>query len=84
MLNSINAGLPNLTGTISANMTAAWRHTNGFLGVFYGGSHTNGTATSGQNDWVMTYFDAKRSSSIYGSSNTVRPFSRGVRFMMKY
>lgn len=76
--------MPNITGTIAANMTAAWRHTNGFQGAFYGGTHTNGTATSGQSDWVMTYFNASRVSSVYGRSSTITPLSQQTTFLIRY
>ena len=44
-----------------------------------------GDGVSGNAGWFdrMT-INASRSSSIYGSSNTIRPISKEVRFMLRY
>lgn len=48
-------------------------------------TYITGDGVSGSNGWFdrMT-INASRSSSIYGSSNTIRPISKEVRFMLRY
>lgn len=68
---ALKAGLPNITGNLGANTFTS------------GEPFDNGTALSGNGrwsgpdgqGWVMTqlYFDASKSNSIYGNSNTVQP-----------
>lgn len=74
--NSISAGLPNITGSLTnqhvrsfisgsyTNDSALYRggNQNGYTGNYY-------ESTAGQG----LYFDASRSNSIYGNSNTVQP-----------
>lgn len=76
------AGLPNITGSFATNRTV----TNRIDGAFY---HTEDlssvtglgmeSSTTGAHN-----FDASRSNSIYGASNTVQPPAACVRFMIKY
>ena len=67
----IEAGLPPITGAFPD-----WIGANGYQGVFYNTStSSHGTANSpltNPSDQA-TGFDASRSSSIYGNSNTVQP-----------
>ena len=74
------AGLPNITGNISA-----FRHYIG--GAFAGSFETNRYDGWDQDDdeyGVYTSFDASRSNSIYGASNTVQPPSMTVIYCIKY
>ena len=69
---SIAAGLPNITGAIavrSSHMLA------GASGAFFvSNSFNDADVETGSNRWRGDYaFDASRSSSIYGNSNTVQP-----------
>lgn len=70
------AGLPNITGNLSASHT-----TTEWSGAF---SRTNNTDfwTAGTTGYGGAYgtFDASRSSSIYGNSNTVQPQSTKVLY----
>ena len=63
---TVEAGLPNITGTVGSDHSDYWS------GAFY----SNGTNYSGNvgvgNDEVAL-FDASRSNPIYGNSNTVQP-----------
>ena len=64
---SVEAGLPNITGTFGANTFAttsgAFTYSNDVRGNSGGNNNEQGTAT----------FDASRSSAVYGKSNTVQP-----------
>lgn len=66
--NYVEAGLPNITGSISGlegdslSSSGAIQHT-----TWYGGEG------GGSRAWVGITFDASRSSSIYGNSDTVQP-----------
>ena len=74
------AGLPNITGNISA-----FRDNIG--GAFAGSYNTNrydGWEDDGDEHAVSTSFDASRSNSIYGASNTVQPPSMTVIYCIKY
>ena len=68
------AGLPNIEGTFYAGKTYHGGTTAD--GVFYTkneGSPSNGYAAGENASSIKTYFNASRSSSIYGNSNTVQP-----------
>lgn len=74
------AGLPNITGNISAFKTS-------ISGAFVGSNNTN--RYDGWNDnqdeyAVSTSFDASRSNSIYGASTTVQPPAMTVIYCIKY
>lgn len=63
---TVEAGLPNITGTTSNGKGA------GISGAFYNtGKNVSGDADSG-ND-TLVGFDASKSNPIYGKSNTVQP-----------
>lgn len=67
----IEAGLPNITGTMTSSGWKLGRPT--LTGAFYKkdtGGDRPGYDTGEGSDW---YFDASRSSSIYGNSTTVQP-----------
>ena len=69
---TIDAGLPNITGSFGAHGAVAIKN---FTGAFYGQGPTAGAADSQGNDPERIYclFDASRSNTIYGSSDTVQP-----------
>lgn len=74
------AGLPNITGNISAFRVS-------ISGAFKGSNNTN--RYDGWNDnedeyAVSTSFDASRSNSIYGASTTVQPPAMTVIYCIKY
>ena len=80
----IEAGLPNITGTADAENTDGGNGAGGGYypnktGAFYSYNITNKTAryanyNSSNTDNAFSFgFDASRSSSIYGNSNTVQP-----------
>lgn len=85
------AGLPNITGFTAglpwgADNHGAWtsssKSQSGPTGAFYAG----GWARSGKKDGregTSTYFDASRSSAVYGKSTTVQPASYTVRYYIK-
>lgn len=67
---SVEAGLPNITGSFRANDQTG---TSGMNGAFYpGGDSKNGGATNNTRNYIYL-FDASRSSAIYGASTTVQP-----------
>ena len=67
---SVEAGLPNITGTFSYLKNDNNGNIGGSL-YFQGTSSVNTAAASGSGKTII--FDASRSSSIYGNSNTVQP-----------
>lgn len=70
---TIEAGLPNITGTASQDNNSSG-FANTFSGVFYNGGDTTHFATTGEGNYSKVLgFDASRSNSIYGNSNTVQP-----------
>lgn len=78
-----NAGLPNITGNLSYCM--AWSGTVGGNGAFTR-TDTSQNAPNGEGygNGGTFNFNASRSSSIYGASNTVQPKSLTVRAIIKY
>ena len=80
-----SAGLPNITGTIALGNTC-------YLGAESKGVFvTNGISTiqsnspmGGSSQFNKVEFDASRSNSIYGNSDTVQPNSFTVRYVIKY
>ena len=69
----LDAGLPNITGTMSACGSIAWQDGKG---AFYmsGESQRQSLGASGSNVYGTTAaFDASRANSIYGASTTVQP-----------
>ena len=73
-----DAGLPNITGTF---IKAAWFSQGGQDGAFVNAGLKESKTTAFNNssgNGAGIKFDASRSSSIYGKSNTVQPKSRTV------
>lgn len=74
------AGLPNITGNISA-------FRDNISGAFVGSDNTNrydGWEDNEDEYAVSTSFDASRSNSIYGASTTVQPPAMTVIYCIKY
>lgn len=68
---TIEAGLPNITGNLGANyMDWNGNNTSGAFSIVNSGAASN---TSGGTGYTKASFDASRSNSIYGKSNTVQP-----------
>ena len=75
----IEAGLPNITGTLGAIGGGPTTAT----GAFYDAGSSSPLANTGQSDGLAG-FDASRSNAIYGKSNTVQPPAIKVRVYTKY
>lgn len=74
------AGLPNITGNISAFRSS-------ISGAFVGSNNTNrydGWEDNQDEYALSTSFDASRSSTIYGASTTVQPPAMTVIYCIKY
>ena len=75
-----SAGLPNIEGIISnttwlfAGMDAS--------GSFYAETHAAYAQQSGTLTGTKIYFDASRSSAVYGASNTVQPPSVTMKYII--
>lgn len=73
---TVEAGLPNITGRAGADTDSGYYNTNrpNAGGAFYGGGKSYSWCAAGsQNPGRDLCFDASRSNSIYGRSNTVQP-----------
>lgn len=76
-----DAGLPNITGTLGLSRSYYDRASGAFtIGTKRCGGETDVHAYITYND---ASFDASRSSSVYGSSDTVQPASYTVRYYIK-
>lgn len=65
---TVEAGLPNITGSFDGQ-----NRESGSGGCFYSVTGSYQNAVDKHNDGRRVYFDASRSSSIYGKSSTVQP-----------
>lgn len=90
---SISAGLPNITGDFKLrpnenNMSLVW--TNNRSGAFSITEHVTGDSSvpvntgSGNTAFSSVAFDASKSNSIYGASDTVQPKSFTVMYYVCY
>ena len=77
--NLIEAGLPNITGTVGALGLSGANYTGAFYYLARGGALSN----SGEADYNAG-FNAALCSSIYGNSTTVQPPAQGVHICIKY
>ena len=80
------AGLPNITGGTRPHGSMAFPGGNGW-GSFYAKSdagYPNGIGGGSSDNHYSIYFDASRSSSIYGNSDTVQPPTITMRYIIKY
>lgn len=72
--NTVEAGLPNITGgVISGGVYSTYNATGAFTGSYNNGGDGATHYVSANSQVQHTIFDASRSSSIYGNSNTVQP-----------
>lgn len=79
----IDPGLPNITGNFGKTQTISNdSYGNGAFTCVYEGRI--GDANNGATNLYHWTFDASRSNSIYGSSNTVQPPSQTVHICIKY
>ena len=79
---SYNAGLPNITGTYSANRSAyAIAETSGAFSNSIIRGTTRPNSTNGAGD-VNIVFDASLSNPIYGNSTTVQPNAVALRYFV--
>jgi hypothetical protein len=81
-------GLPNITGTFSPSfdISTAWpndRNTGAFGTTTTLSSNANRLGYVSGGTGVDTDIDASRSSSIYGNSDTVQPYSLTCRYIIK-
>lgn len=76
------AGLPNITGQIGGLSYDYTASKEGMKGCFYWGTTVVSGAGKGDSD-RYGYFDASRSNSIYGKSNTVTPANWGLKIILK-
>lgn len=75
-----NAGLPNITGTITSGDNAPGN----FSGAFYYDKHTGDHLDGGGYGRARGRFDASRCSAIYGNSDTVQPPACCLIAQIKY
>lgn len=82
----IEAGLPNITGTIKTGSNyPSWATSNGTGALASNSSgEVYGHGAQGQNTTCDINLNASRSSSIYGNSSTVQPPSVKVRVKTRY
>ena len=79
---SKSAGLPNITGTFTDCGFDWWPSSSGAF--YYKKECSRGVHDiAGEKNGPRFYFDASRSSSIYGNSTTVQPASYTVMYIMK-
>ena len=90
----MSAGLPHITGSIEVPW--AWQDRGTVLesptGAFYNptGHHSLlvylDNILSNQRNYSVdgAYFDASKSNSTYGNSNTVQPYSLTINYVIKY
>ena len=79
---SLDAGLPNIVGNATGLCVYPSHATSGSLG--YGTPATFGVGGGIVYNIVELSLDASRSSSIYGSSDTVTPLSLSCKFIISY
>lgn len=78
----MSAGLPNVNGTVNDLLG----NPANYSGAFFSSYNTlkGGINTIGNIGWRHFDFDASRSSSVYGNSNTVQPPSLSIIYIIKY
>ena len=76
----IEAGLPNIVGTFYQDINCRFNNSGSFTYVF--GSSIN-LANGDNYSSGYVEFDASRSNSIYGASDTVQPPAVTVRYFIK-
>ena len=82
-----SAGLPNITGTLDLNEGCPRildLSSSGALSASSYSSENTGFGKLSGGKMNKLYFDASKSNSIYGSSNTVQPPALTMRYIIKY
>ena len=69
----LTAGLPNITGTVGDYHTNIRNQNGSFTIIENHSTLTRGASSSGTEIYDNISFDASRSSTIYGNSDTVQP-----------
>lgn len=82
---SVSPGLPEITGGFDLANGAATRYDSNTSGCFSKGTSTlYAPYFINESGWAALYFNASLSSSIYGNSNTVQPYSTLMAYCIKY
>lgn len=80
----MEASAPTIIGSFYYNVNTGESGT-AASGAFRYSNINDGQAANGDNTSTPIYtFDASRCSSIYGTSSTIRPVSKQVRFMIRF
>ena len=81
-----SAGLPNIEGTAGYNAQGTFSGTNGIKSLYTVSPQINTNFAGGNSALYVSVlkFDASRSNSIYGNSDTVQPNSFTVQYIVKY
>jgi len=82
------AGLPNITGSLMLHGSTSGTSIHSVTGSFYGDInynkyHTNEYTNGSSQSIANAYFDASKSSAIYGKSTTVQPNSVTCKYIMR-
>lgn len=78
---TLDAGLPNITGSYGNSLNA--KGSQSVSGAFYETINNHGGESNGNYRYVGFGFDASRSSTVYGKSNTVQPPAVKMLFIIK-
>lgn len=81
--NTIEAGLPNITGTQEYVFTGVDSAHTGCLSISTKLSNRLANTGSGS-QWSILKFNASKSNTIYGKSNTVQPKALCINYFIKY
>lgn len=80
------AGLPNIEGNLNSGYGIAWVNISSSDGAFTSSGNTvneTGSKSGSANNSSNINFDASRSNSIYGKSDTVTPANWGLKLILK-
>lgn len=84
---AVGAGVPNITGNvayINSNINNANTYSSGALFWYQNNNPTAPNASSGGNVSADIYFNASKSNSLYGNSDTVQPAAVRLIAQIKY
>ena len=79
----LNAGLPNITGTVTKMFAETDANANGAMILSNNYGQNNWSNLTTNRGWTLS-IDASRSSSIYGNSTTVQPKATKSYWIIKY
>jgi hypothetical protein len=80
---SLPAGLPNIEGDFYTHTQSAERATTYTTGAFEFTGLNLGAGGTGSNQSGQTFFDASRSNSVYGNSDTVQPRAMAITWCIQ-